>query len=76
MLPSAPTPAIPQPPQLLHHSAPCAPSHADVLDASATVREAITLSALLRLGAEVPLTAKLERVDAVLKELVRLGRVC
>lgn len=37
---------------------------------TAQVREAVTLSALLKLGPEVPLADKMERVDAALQELV------
>ena len=47
------------------------PRTSDVLLSSATVREAITTSALLKLPRAMPVSDKLARVDAILKELVR-----
>ena len=57
----APAPAPPLLPPLQH----------DVLLETATVREAVTTSAMLRLPAKMPRAAKLARVEAVLKQLVR-----
>lgn len=45
----------------------------DVLLATATVREMVTHSALLRLPADMPREAKLERVEAILQELDLAG---
>lgn len=42
-----------------------------MLLSSATVREAITTSALLKLPRSMPMTEKVARVDGILKELVR-----
>ncbi len=44
----------------------------DVLLSSATVREAITTSALLKLPRSMPTAEKVARVDGILKELVRM----
>lgn len=41
----------------------------DVILASMTVRECITMSAVLRLGKDIPMTEKLARVDATIKLL-------
>jgi hypothetical protein len=49
------------------------PRSADVLLASSTVRECITVAALLKLPRTLPYNEKIARVDAILRELVRRG---
>ena len=61
------------PTPLTHHHPKTTTRTTDVLEPSSTVREAITLSALLKLPRAMPAADKAARVDGILAELDLLG---